>query len=170
MKEIFRKLGFTNLDLMLILFLLLTFAVGLVIKYSGWNNKKDFDYSVSDRNFEQSLTSSFSKLQLSSEKQERLKLLNSINDSLSKESDVSDNKTAGLSTGIKIDINLAYPADLELLPGIGKMTAERILEYREQNNGFTSIEEIMNVKGIGQKKFDRIKNFITVGSKTDNEN
>jgi competence ComEA-like helix-hairpin-helix protein len=163
LSEIFRKLGFTKRDIVLILFLLSAFAAGLIIKYAGWNNKKDFDYSSSDRSFEQYLNSSYTQFDLSQTKQERLKLLNRINDSLTAENEITNNETPiSLPVGKKLNINLAYPADLELLPGVGKVTAERIIEYRERKSGFKNIEDLMNVKGIGQKKFDRIKGYITV--------
>ncbi|MEO0025343.1 MAG: helix-hairpin-helix domain-containing protein [candidate division WOR-3 bacterium] len=61
-----------------------------------------------------------------------------------------------------ININTA---DLELLcqlPGIGPKTAQRIIEYRQTHGKFKSIEEIMNVRGIGPKKFEQIKNLISV--------
>ena len=163
MKEHFRKLGFTRNDLILIAFLLLTFTAGLLIKFTGWTNEKEYDYSARDKNFEQYLKSSFSNLELSSSKQERLKLLKNINDSLMKESDSPGNMTSDQVQGKKIDINTAYSADLELLPGIGKVTAERIIDYREQNGGFSRIEDLMEIKGIGRKKFDRIKDYITIG-------
>ena len=166
MKDILRKFGFTRNDLLLIIFLLTAFTAGLVIKFSGWNNKKEFDYSQQDKRFEQYLSTSFSELKLSSDKQERLNRLKNISDSLTNESDRSNSNTENLR-GKKININLAYASDLELLPGIGKVTAERIIEYREGNNGFRNIEELMNVKGIGQKKFDRIKDYITAEDSID---
>jgi comEA protein len=169
LKELFRKLGFTRNDLLLIAFLLLAFSAGLVIKFTGWNNKKEYDYSEQDKNFEQYLKSSFSSAELSKSKQERLKLLKNVNDSLLKVSENSGSPVPdGMMPGKKIDINTAYSADLELLPGIGKVMAERIIEYRELNDGFTRIEDIMNVKGIGEKKFNRIKDYITVESKNSN--
>jgi competence protein ComEA len=48
------------------------------------------------------------------------------------------------------------------LPGIGVTYAQRIIDYRNQNGGFGKIEDIMNVKGIGQKTFDKFKDKITV--------
>jgi competence protein ComEA len=62
-----------------------------------------------------------------------------------------------------ININTAAAAELETLPGIGDVLAGRIIEYRELNGGFQSIEEIMAVSGIGEKKFGDIKDRITVG-------
>jgi competence ComEA-like helix-hairpin-helix protein len=163
LSELFRKLGFAKRDVVLILFLLSAFTAGLIIKYAGWSNKKEFDYSSSDRSFEQYLNNTYKEFELSQTKQERLKLLNRINDSLNAENDRTNvENPISLPEGKKLNINLAYPADLELLPGVGKVTAERIIEYRERNNGFRNIEDLMNVKGIGQKKFDRIKGYITV--------
>ena len=61
-----------------------------------------------------------------------------------------------------IDLNSATVADLETLPGIGRSTAERIIEHRKKTGGFKKIEELMNVKGIGEKSFLRLKPLITV--------
>ena len=61
-----------------------------------------------------------------------------------------------------VDINKASVAELASVPGIGPKIAERILEYRNKNGKFKSKEEIMNVKGIGEKKYEKIKNSITV--------
>ena len=61
-----------------------------------------------------------------------------------------------------LDLNSASIADLETLPGIGRRTAERIVEHRQKNGGFKKIEELMNVKGVGEKSFLRLKPLITV--------
>jgi len=63
-----------------------------------------------------------------------------------------------------VNINTANAETLRLLPGIGAALAERIVEYREQNGSFGVTAEILNVSGIGEKKFDAIKDLITVGS------
>jgi len=62
-----------------------------------------------------------------------------------------------------IDINTASSQELETLPGIGPTTAQKIIEYREQNGAFVSIEDIINVSGIGPGLYERIKDLITVG-------
>lgn len=61
-----------------------------------------------------------------------------------------------------INLNAATVEQLETLPGIGRKVAERILEYRSKNGGFKKIEELMNVKGIGEKSFLKIKPLIQV--------
>lgn len=66
------------------------------------------------------------------------------------------------NTGQLININTATQAELESLPRIGPAIAQRIIDYRNANGAFTSIEQIMNVKGIGSATFEAIKDFITV--------
>ena len=63
-----------------------------------------------------------------------------------------------------IDINTASAAELEALPGIGPTTAQKIVEYREQNGPFVSTQDIINVSGIGPGTYERIKDLITVGA------
>ena len=62
----------------------------------------------------------------------------------------------------KININTAAKEALETLPGIGPSTAQKIVDYRDEVGMFTQIEDIMNVSGIGEGKFDKIKDQITV--------
>ena len=68
----------------------------------------------------------------------------------------------GASRSPLVNINSASQTDLETLPGIGSSTATKIIEYRTKNGKFKKIEDIMNVSGIGQNKFENIKNYITI--------
>ncbi len=61
-----------------------------------------------------------------------------------------------------VNINTAPAEQLESLPGVGPKTAARIVEYRQKNGGFKKVEELMNVRGIGEKAFLKIKNQLTV--------
>jgi competence protein ComEA len=63
----------------------------------------------------------------------------------------------------KVNINTATAQELDTLPGVGEATAARIIEYRRQNGFFAAIEDIMNVSGIGEAKFNAIRDLITVG-------
>ncbi len=71
--------------------------------------------------------------------------------------------SASVVTGGLININTATLAELETLPRIGPAIAQRIIDYRTANGPFTSIEQIMNVKGIGPATFAQLKDLITVG-------
>lgn len=62
----------------------------------------------------------------------------------------------------KVNINNASQTDLETLSGIGPSTALKIIKYREENGNFKAIEDIKNVSGIGEAKFNNIKDSITV--------
>lgn len=62
----------------------------------------------------------------------------------------------------KININKATQTELETIPGIGPSSALKIINYREENGKFKSIEDIKNVSGIGDKKYESIKDYITV--------
>ena len=61
-----------------------------------------------------------------------------------------------------IDINHASVKELTLLPGVGEKTAEKIIVYRNQTGRFSNVEQIMEVNGIGEKKFDKMKRFILI--------
>lgn len=61
-----------------------------------------------------------------------------------------------------VNINTASAADLQRLPGIGAATAGRIIEYREKNGPFSKPEELMNVRGIGEKSFLKLKPLVVV--------
>lgn len=61
---------------------------------------------------------------------------------------------------VRLDINTASAADLELLPGIGPTLASRIIEYRERHGPMRSLDHLMNVKGIGQRTADKLAPYV----------
>ena len=64
-----------------------------------------------------------------------------------------------------VNLNTATVTELATLPGIGAKVAARIIEYREKKGPFKKIEELMNVQGIGEKSFLKLRPQLTVGSK-----
>jgi competence protein ComEA len=69
-----------------------------------------------------------------------------------------------------VNINTASAAEFEVLPGIGATMAARIVEYRQKNGPFKKIEDLMNVRGLGEKNFLKLKPQLTLGgAKTDND-
>ena len=70
---------------------------------------------------------------------------------------------AGASNELRIDLNTATKEELAELPGIGEKVAARVIAYREENGRFEKTEELMNVKGIGEKAFLRIRDNLLVG-------
>lgn len=72
-------------------------------------------------------------------------------------------RMGGVTIGGLININTAAQTDLEMLPGIGPSTAANIIAHREANGPFATIEAIMDVPGIGEGKFEAIRDLITVG-------
>jgi competence protein ComEA len=75
----------------------------------------------------------------------------------------SEQSSSSLSNSL-LNINTATQAELERLPGIGPVTAGKIITYRQNNGPFTSIEDILKVSGIGSATFETIQSLITVES------
>ncbi len=70
--------------------------------------------------------------------------------------------TRRLALGLPVDVNLATPEELALIPGIGKKLAERIGNYREKNGRFASLDQLMNVKGIKEKKLAGLRRYLYI--------
>lgn len=74
----------------------------------------------------------------------------------------SSNSSINNGSQTKININTATEEELDTLPGIGPSTATKILDYRKEKGKFKTIEEIKEVSGIGESKYEKIKDRITV--------
>ena len=66
-----------------------------------------------------------------------------------------------------LNLNTATLEQLEALPGIGPKTAELIVQYRQKNGPFKKVEELMNVRGIGERSFLRLKPLLTIAPRTE---
>ena len=138
-KRLSEYFAFTKNEQKVFLFLSLVMLSGVAVKaYKAYivpPTAPRFDYSVSDSIFT-----------------ERSKPL--LNDSL-----ISDSMNVSAK---KIDLNSATKTELMSLPGIGEAMAERIMLHRDEKGKFKSINELRTIKGIGEKKFEKLKPHIEV--------
>ncbi len=77
-------------------------------------------------------------------------------------SDASQGGSAGTAVGGKINLNTATLEQLDSLPGIGQVTATKIIEYRNKCGSFKRVDELKKIDGIGNKKFDQIKDRLCI--------
>ena len=75
---------------------------------------------------------------------------------------VSSASGSGSDATGKVNINTADSTQLQTLNGVGPATAQKIIDYRQSNGSFTSVEDIKNVSGIGDKTFEKMKDHITI--------
>ncbi|NGM15543.1 ComEA family DNA-binding protein [Verrucosispora sp. CWR15] len=68
----------------------------------------------------------------------------------------------GPGTGGRVNLNTATSAQLETLPGVGPVLAQRIIEYRDQHGGFRSVGDLRQVTGIGDARYEQLKDLVTV--------
>ena len=95
------------------------------------------------------------------EQEEKNEKCTSNNTEINNDACVGEKNTSNIQSN-KININTASKDELLLLTGIGESKADKIIEYREKNGGFKSIEDILNVSGIGQSVFEKIKDNISI--------
>lgn len=128
-------LALTSTERKVILFLAGTFLLGAGIRlYSeAFPTIQRLDYHASDSTF----ADLSSKIQADASSEGRLSLS-------------------------KINLNKATKEQLIALPGIGTVVAERIMQYRKERGLFSSVEELLKIKGISKKKLEQIKNFLTI--------
>lgn len=87
---------------------------------------------------------------------------NSINESQVSTNTGNNTSEDQNNTNEKININLASASELESIPGVGPSTSKKIIDYREKNGKFAKKEDIKNVSGIGEKKFENMKDYIDI--------
>ncbi|MEI7812483.1 MAG: helix-hairpin-helix domain-containing protein [Ignavibacteria bacterium] len=144
--------GFTKTEMMVFAFMSGVFLFGLGIYYyklSGNCKEGKFDYSASDSLF---VASSVDDEDSSSKY--RKQVLELKPNMPAKKNNLPAEKS--------IDLNKAGISELSMLPGVGRKTAEKIIEYRKTYGRFKVVDELLEVKGIGPVKFERIKKYIIV--------
>ena len=163
-KKLSKKIGFTETEVSVILFLAGIFILGFIYKEffkdDGNAEYKNFNYSSED-----SLFSYYSKLNPESDPEDSL-LANNL-EIKRKVLELRDTfaftkKNISALREKSININSAKLEELIMLPGIGEKTAEKIIELRKERGKFNTLEELMNVKGIGEVKFNKIKKFLYI--------
>ncbi len=162
-KDISQKTGFTLLEIKVIMFLLGIFMAGFVIK-SFWisDNKStvNYDYSAQDSLFINSGNPDKSAETGASVKDKNVDYKQEVLDFRKPEFNTSRSKS--LPAEKSIDINKAGKSTFEKLPGIGPKTAEKIIFYRDKIGSFTTLGELLKVKGIGKTKFNKIKKYLYI--------
>ena len=129
-----------------------------VEKAGGFTNKADRN-SI---NMAEKLTSDGLQIYISPKIEQQIQTQNNRNNSVKIPGlQQNNNFNANASGSVIVDINSANAKQLEAVKGIGSVTAKRIIDYRKQHGRFNSVEDLKNVKGIGDKTLEKIRSQIT---------
>ncbi len=161
LKEIINKYGFTWQEAKIILFLSSVLIAGTIIhliREAGEDdNKKQFDYSKSDSIFLGG-KNKINETKINDKKVDsEPELLDFSTNKLSKEKDKTVEKS-----NAKVNLNTADLEILISLPGIGEKTAESIILLRKKKGKFSRVDELLEIKGIGQAKLAKLKEFLII--------
>ena len=162
-KNISEKTGFTLLEIRVITFLLGILIAGFVIK-SFWisddKNPVNYDYSAQDSLFLNIGNPDKGAETRTSVKDKNVDYKQEVLDF--RKPEFNTGRTKSLPAEKSIDINKAGKNTFEKIPGIGPKTADKIISYRDKIARFTTLEELLRVKGIGKTKFNKIKKYLYI--------
>lgn len=163
LKRISKKFGFTRNEIKILLFILIVFAGGFIYKTFFIQKNETpyqvFDYSEEDEKYYNSKSDSIriDSLTRNPEKQDYKDEVLSFSD---KNFNQFKKKTEPAPNSI--NLNTAGYSDLVNLPGVGEKTAAGIIELRKKLKKFTRINQLLDVKGIGESKLNKIKKYVYI--------
>ena len=158
-----KKIGFTQTEVLVILFLAGLFLLGFV--YVEFIKKESNDNKFIDYTKQDSLFYYYSNLNPEIDFEDSTLISNlEIKKRVLELSDTIEYVKKDISALAEKSINLnkAGISDLVKLPGIGEKTAEKIIQLRNERGKFKRLEELMDIKGIGEVKFNKIKKFLYI--------
>jgi competence protein ComEA len=159
-----RKVGFTNTETNVIIFIILAFAIGLGVNLfkDSSNNKNylEFNYTTQDSLFNAAAGDTYTQ----DSSIVREKNIDSKHELLDfSKANKSQEKIKKVTAGNRIiNINKASAGELLTLPGLGKKSVQNIIEFRNKHGLFKRIDDLLKVKGIGKKKLEKISRLISV--------
>ncbi len=163
-KKLSEKIGFTQTEIKVILFLIVTLSAGFFIDKVVFRKPKakykSFDYSQQDSIFENISDNNVLKDEKKDLGNKKVDYKREVLDF--KKPNFKENSQEKELKPKSVNINSAGINELELLPGIGNKTAEKIIKYRKKIGSFTELKDLIKVKGIGQTKFKNIKKFLYI--------
>ena len=160
-----KKIGFTQTEIKVIIFLVVSFVIGYGIKTfqeSSKEESKTYDYSKEDSLFSYYRKNAEKNLEKEKEKRNTEKFDSKAEVLDFKSDSFAEKEKPALPAEKSIDINIADMETLIRLPGIGEKTAQKMIDLRAERGKFESLDELMDVKGIGKSKFNKIKKFLYI--------
>jgi competence ComEA-like helix-hairpin-helix protein len=164
LKKLSRKIGFTLTEIRVLLLLTVVFLVGLLYK-NFYKDKpeteyKIFDYSKEDSAFTYHKNQILKDISEEKTTENKVDIKSEVLQLTKPDYNKIDNQPPLEEKSI--NLNTAGADLLERLPGIGEKTAEKIITYREKIKGFKSIDDLMQVNGIGTSKLNKIRKFLYI--------
>ncbi len=159
------KLSLTAQEIKSAIFLIIILFLGVFVKYANLkvtNKIDDNKEIIFFKNLEKAVETQHNSIpELIKNIEKRVDSDQELSDFSVKKFDLKKEIDKNLKSN-SIDLNSASVSELTLLPGIGPKTAEKIVELRQEHNGFNSINELLKVKGIGNKKLITIKKYLYI--------